>query len=86
MVGKLSFEESVTVITYCMNMYFTGYVNVLKIEVMLKFNSRVWFLMYSRTLQIQARKPYIFSPEMNSELGTYLENSGLEISIAADKA
>lgn len=57
MVGKLSFEESVTVISYCMNMYFTGYVNVLKIEVMLKFNSRVWFLMYSRTPQIQARKP-----------------------------
>lgn len=33
MVGKLSFEKRVTVITYCMNMYFTGYVNVLKIEV-----------------------------------------------------
>lgn len=57
MVGKLSFEERVTVITYCMNMYFTGYVNVLKIKVMLKFNSRVWFFMCSRTLHIQARKP-----------------------------
>lgn len=63
MVGKLSFEEHVTVITYCMNMHFTGYVNVLKIEVMLKFNSRVWFFMYSREPRISKLVNHKFVPQ-----------------------
>lgn len=62
MVGKLSFEKRVTVITYRMNMYFTGYENVLKIEVMLKFNSWVWFFMYSREPRISKLVNHKFFP------------------------